>query len=494
MRRRGPSRVQPGEDTSDADLIHGNLSSSEDVYGRLEQQYPYIYGEDDSENVDQARSLVALSNGVISLGTSAPANQEGIISDLRLNVFQPTLRPQNLGSTELLLLGNYVQRFSRSYPTCSEPTNPFLSVFLPLAMQENLAMDSLLLLSSAQATHMRWPGREKDILRLRHKALRGIRELIERRQPPPSTGDLETTKRGIVSETPAVSQNQDNSSPSHLVILACVIMLFLHEKLSGEANWKPHFDFIQKLGIFEHFTPSQPVSGETTGDAFQFFHSLFLYNDLVRATSLDISLSSTVYIDACRRDPRGPPYSRYYFPSLISRISFDDLSVSESDIAVWDGDMTWLPSFALSHSIGRHRSGVRSREDLTLKQLYQTAAIIYMYRRRQSYGVEQFHGELPTVDLSELARQAVDLSELIPISSPFENALLWPLGIAARQLTSAQHHEREVVLRKFEGLEQRLGMRHFQRVRHVLAEEWTVRDSTSHWRGHTRRGNLILLG
>jgi hypothetical protein len=41
---------------------------------------------------------------------------------------------------EALLLDNYIQCFSRTYSTCSDPSNPFLSILLPISMQAALAL------------------------------------------------------------------------------------------------------------------------------------------------------------------------------------------------------------------------------------------------------------------------------------------------------------------------------------------------------------------
>lgn len=487
MRRRGPSKTQFNESAPEVNLPFGNIEGCGDPDIHIDQ------AEDPHEdNLEDGQSFREPgTHGALVLN-----REHNPQSGVGIQNAQLAFMPPPMGNTELLLLGNYVQRFTRSYPTCTEPSNPFLSVFLPLAMQDNLAMNSMLLLSSAQATHVQWTGREKDILRLRQKALSGIREFIGNRQPSSSKMiDLDAASQRSGSDTTIMRLHDSRPSPDRLVLLACAIMLLLHEKISGEATWKPHFEFVQRLGVFEHFNPSQPNPGETTNDALQFFHSLFLYNDLVRATSLDIPMSSTFYLDACDRDPYGPTRSRYYFPSLVARISFDDGSVSESDIGAWDGNMNWLPSFALSRSMESHRPEIESDDELALKRLYQTAAVMYMYRRRHRRGDdERVRGITATTDLSKLARQAIQLSESIPISSPFENALLWPLGIAARELSSAQLHERNVVLRKFEGLEQRLGMRHFQRVRGVLTEEWAARDNEAQWPRQEGPGNLILLG
>ena len=96
-------------------------------------------------------------------GCSQPLHNESVIYDVSTAILQPTFKfkrqtftcmnllPTKLTGNESILMDHYTRRFSRTYPTCSEPANPFLSVLFPLAMESGVVLDALLALSGARS-------------------------------------------------------------------------------------------------------------------------------------------------------------------------------------------------------------------------------------------------------------------------------------------------------------------------------------------------------
>ena len=148
--------------------------------------------------------------------------------------------PRSLDQTESLLLEQYVQRFSREYPTCSGPNNPFPSVLLPLAMESSVVLDSLLSLSGAQRWEHDWAPMEQESLKLRQRALRGCRELLIFNNLSSIVDESRENGRKIPNAAPTPHQatlscrvdtkNDDNV----LFLLASSVLFLLYEKVSGQ--------------------------------------------------------------------------------------------------------------------------------------------------------------------------------------------------------------------------------------------------------------------
>ena len=414
---------------------------------------------------------------------------------------QVSAYPRVFDATESLLLQNYVQRFSRVYPTCSGPGNPFLSILLPLAMRNDVVLDSLLALSGAQRWNDNWAPMEKESLKLRQRALRGCRELLVNDHFGSSSQKPDSTHHRSAVPARVGATSRQNL----LFLLTSSVLFLLYEKVSGEPTWKPHIEFIAQF--FERSMNLLSIDPETSPratEAIRFLHDIFVYNDLVRSTSTQTAPLSKFYLSAIRpngsecfmskllspaTNSQAPSRSRYYFPNLIARLSSGDETVSESDIDAWDGSMSWLPSFALDKSRGdeknsssRLRSGTGIANDCEVtSELYQVSLRIY---RLQVLGRRWINQPRPAVDdkggdsevLQQLAGYAHSLMDLLQEGSVYENALLWPIGIFAKQLTLNQPTERESVIRRLKSLEGRFQMRHFKKVQNVLLRHWAIRD------------------
>lgn len=127
MRRRGPPKSAKTQSSSGAQIV--NTTCSQSIAAAYE-----VYVQD--------RSLLQQNESSISQHTFEIQRQSFTCHHLL---------PANLTGNESILLDHYIQRFSRTYPTCSEPTNPFLSILLPLAMESSVVLDALLALSGTQS-------------------------------------------------------------------------------------------------------------------------------------------------------------------------------------------------------------------------------------------------------------------------------------------------------------------------------------------------------
>lgn len=384
----------------------------------------------------------------------------------------------DLSATDSFLLNRYIQRFSRTYPAFSGPTNPFLSILLPLSTQSRVVLDCLLALSAVQSWENENFAMEKAMLKLRDKALRGCRGLLIQ---------------------------QSKSQMDVTFMLASCVLLLLYEKLAGEGqqNWTPHLHFFAR-SLREHPDLNAwkeditTYGGTSRSDTLRFLTALFYYNDLVHATSLEAPTLSDFYLAgdyAPKLDSdRSISLERFTFPSLITRISAGDLAVTDADIAAWHGRLDWMPSLALTRAPGTsHYEGLEDCEDgQTISELYRIAAMVYRRQRlRQApMATAQLDG-LESFDIActgYLALRATDLLQQLREGSVYETSLLWPIGIIAKELSDENNIARENITSKLQSLEKRFHMRHFGLVRRHLYEYWQAKDQ-----GQPKRSNACIL-
>lgn len=430
---------------------------------------------------------------------------------------QMSAYPRSLDSTESLLLDHYIQTFSREYPTCSGPSNPFLSVFIPLAMKCSMVLDSLLALSGAQRWKDGIGSMNNAMLSLRQRALKATRDLLQTESENHNrlSSFVRSTDEGTNSKVQRPGALLDTKSLSEenlLFILTSSILFLLYEKVSGETTWKPHMEFINQF--FECSLQSLAIEARHSpelAEAVRFLHNIFVYNDLVRSTTLQTKPLSSFYLTATKAVwgkcsplektlfPSGDKEKaafrlRYHYPNLIARLSSGDHSVTEDDIAAWDGSMDWLPSFVLDHNTSDRTKGDQTNncdavpnsdsppdDGAIISELYRTAARIYRQQVLIKVSANGLVHNLlePRCDpqtLPRLAAYAQSLMVSLPLGSSYENALLWPIGIAAKELTVTQVNARSSILLRLQHLETRFQMRHFQKVQDVLRRYWGQRD------------------
>ncbi|KAL2863191.1 Zn(II)2Cys6 transcription factor [Aspergillus lucknowensis] len=404
--------------------------------------------------------------------------------------------PFELERDEFLLLDHYIQRFSKTYPTFSGPTNPFLTVILPLSTKSRVVLDSLLALSGVQTWENGAFAMGEAMLRMRRKALRGCRKLLTQL----NQAEVELDKLST----------WDITGENTIGLFASCMLLLLYEKLVGEEqeNWSPHLSFFARLcpraGV--------PASSSWNG-VFQFLLNLFLYNDLVRSTSLETSTLSDFYLDEMpSMIPeiwQDPNLDRFTFPRLIARISAGDTSVTDADIAAWDGRLDWFPSFALVSSQNLENTVVFDDFFLVLdpcvhciehlippselideklvSRLYRIAAMAYRRQRQRECATSAYP---EAVSSNSLALWAVQLVKLVPEGSSYENTLLWPIGIIAKELTIRDGMERVYIVSRLGTLERQFHMKHFARVKDFLLRFWMAKDQGM----RNNNGCVILLG
>ena len=86
----------------------------------------------------------------------------------------------DLKETESNLLNIYIQWFSRTYPTCSGPENPLLSIFIPLSMRNRAVLDTIPTLTSVQSWTNGVFEMQCPVLRLHRKAIQDCIRLVRR--------------------------------------------------------------------------------------------------------------------------------------------------------------------------------------------------------------------------------------------------------------------------------------------------------------------------
>jgi hypothetical protein len=373
-----------------------------------------------------------------------------------------------------------------------------MTVLLPLSTRSRVVLNSLLALSGVQTWQNGSFGMGEGMLKMREKALRGCRMLLMRLYGPADVGS-QLTKFDTTLST----------SDDVIDLFASCMLLLLYEKLAGEGeeNWSPHLSFIASL--CSH-TGSRVFPSRDEGS--QFLLSLFSYNDLVRSTSLQAPTMSDFYLRgtlSAMRQP-GPTMSRFTFPNLIARISAGDATVTDADIAAWDGKMTWFPSFALVSTDGEDPGYVRSpslsdgqhismnpsiyqieqllpihelTDEKIVSRLYRIAAMVYKRQKAPD-------SLAASDDCSRMALWAVQLLRLLPAGSAFETTLLWPIGIVARELTLADETQRAYLIYRLEALEHRFHMKHFSCVKDFLLSLWVAKD----YGLNNDSSSVILLG
>lgn len=434
---------------------------------------------------------------------------------------------------ESFLLDHYVQRFSRTYPTFSGPSNPFLSILLPLATQHHAVMSAVLALSGAQFEGHTDTGILKATLRARHRALEDCRALLH---------CLSSITNQNCRNFSNASGMEISQTTDILCTLACCICLLLYEKIvgDGKANWMPHLNFLaQVFDRLEVPGNNQILQSIKSGDqqkaAFDFIHHLFLYNDLVHSTARRTSTLSTFYLRSLtecevvymaqlptntiqtpsERHVNKTAHSRFYYPYLVAKISAGDENVSDACIDAWDGRLDWLPSLSvlglqdslklLPTTRGKWRTEKNNLQTPNEFDPHQNSLTIAIYCEtakvylRQCLRCQQGHATTPQSGLApvDLACHTTFLISQLPHGSGYESSLLWPIGIIGPELTLAKSTERQYLLDRLRALEQRFQMKHFQRVREALVEGWnwpSSRPSPNNSHGQRFNADIFLFG
>ena len=388
-------------------------------------------------------------------------------------------------------------------------------------MRNRAILDAVLALSGVQNWENGRFSMEIQMLNLRQQALKGCMNLV---------ADV-MSRSSVTSALPAPS-NIDNalqlitdrsislSDDDILNLLTASNLLFLYELLTGESpgNGAPHLQLFARLFPIRLFSAvnEQNIAGAQQShwnECLQFLSSLFLYNDLIRSTSFGTPILSGLDslsrgdIQCIQRISSGQDTGRFHFPNMIANISSGDTPVTDDDIASWDGRLDWFPSFALvpqearefherlptanaAFVFGPQYSRLESvlfplsfgSDQGVISELYRVAATIYrkQWSLKQllntSTGAPPFGLMMDSQDtqMGNLPSWAIQLISLLPPGSMFENTLLWPVGIVARELIVER--DREYIIFRLTLLEQRFAMKHFHVVKERLKRGWAMAD------------------
>lgn len=439
--------------------------------------------------------------------------------------------PFQLDGDEVQLLSHYIHCFSRTYPTFGGSDNPFLKVVLPLCVENRAVLDAALALSGVQSWENGRFAMEQPMLRIRHQALKGCNQLITKimNQPETQHHASQSSKSGHVPFGIYEQQLSDKRTDLLLLLMACGLLL-LYEKISAESqdSGTRHIEFFTRVfpekALLSFLNESSRENEDDRWkDALSFLSSLFLYNDLIRSTSLQTPTLSRLYYEDKPTVPlnesiqvRDNAYfqsERFLFPSLVARISSGDATVTDEDIAAWGGGLDWFPSYALlppSPSSNRQQvptsntmlvTDVSFRdleklcdyshwdEGTIVSELYRIAATVYRKQNAIQFG----HKNAGDVDswytqMGNLPAWAVALIHQLPPTSILLNTLLWPLSIIAKELTDEV--DRKYVISRLGALEKQFKMRHFFVLRDELIRIWAMRDQGVLYDG----SRLVLFG
>ncbi|KAK1541126.1 hypothetical protein CPAR01_07115 [Colletotrichum paranaense] len=398
------------------------------------------------------------------------------------------------------ILDRYTKFFSTTYPTCKDASNPFLKVLIPLAMRHRTVLDAMLALSCVQSWENGQFTMRATMLRYRAKAIRGCSDLVKKVMSNPEAREdafsqgQNTLIPVITPRTTEIVENDDI-----IPLLATSVLLMLYEKLHGEGkeNGTSHLQLFAQLfpsqlfsNILDRLTQTSKTGYQT--DAMLFLSNSFLYNDLVRSTSLRTTTLSTFYYER----PSSPTIShRFYFPTIIARIGANDMLVSDADIIAWDGTLSWLPSLALQFSGQSEQTDLRLlldssliygptfqkleafvcintwSEEKLISELYRVAALVYR-RQQQPDKSSSAMGSLPG--------WAMEILRLIPPSSPYGTALLWPIALVGPALTDLEH--REYVFSRLQMLERQCKIKTYANIAEHLVNQWGCHDNGSHYK------------
>lgn len=350
------------------------------------------------------------------------------------------------------------------------------------------------------------------MLRLRRRALRGCGELVT---GVISQSDIQNRLKHSSTIDDAAIAIADRVSPSGegggiTYLWATCGLLLLYEKLSGgsQENGSTHLEFFVRLFP----TRLWHEAGDTrSNETMHFLSILFLYNDIIRSTSLRTPTLSTFFLAritadspiSLKEDSQTDDKSRFEYPGLIARMSSGDITITDADIAGWGGRLDWFPSFALLplqvieprerlptsdpafvNNSNYHRLDSFTRpwdwsETIIVSELYRVAATIY---RKQCTLQRRIHGPNDRTLLTDgadtrmgnLPSWAVELIQLLPSTSILMNALLWPVSIIGKELTL--QNERSYIAHQLQSLEKQFKLKTFSAIRDYLMQVCTMWD------------------
>lgn len=442
------------------------------------------------------------------------------------------ISPHPLGLTSLqsMFLDHYLNNFSLKYPTYLDPSNPFLSTLVPLALKNRTVLCAILAIGGIQTGLEGRPDVRAEILVLKGRVLRGCQVLLQHFHPSlyaeyqPARPQKES-EGNTVCEQPGNDHVRDGDEEDDLMLFAGVMLLMVHDKLSGEpySNLKPHLNFAQHFERRNHKKDARKVEFIPPLSAhYQFLRNIFLYNDLLASIASGSStmqdygqdIASPVSgvpdgsVDGERPSMFKLARNRYYLPILLSRIANGGHKVMLADIERWDGNMTWLPSFSstgvveaisVSERQPPSTSIADESEDRLISEIYRNAVKIFYFQRLRKHAekVDENTTSTPFISMANYDSQIQHFNSILltnlrslPLGSAYESSLLFPIGIAAMEIHNTT--EKTYVLTRLQLMEDRFQLYHFCTFREKLSAFWE--SSKSPFVGQHLACDAILLG
>lgn len=428
--------------------------------------------------------------------------------DVVVAVSNPAL-PNSPGMTVLsplepLLWDFYVNFFSRTYPTCSDASNPFLSCLIPIAFQCTPVRHALLAMAALQARHSYDGSIDQEIRRLRRSALAECRKISGRAsgwQPLSSEQSAGAdTHFGFPGAMLILSREEK------LCLVTTAVLMILSGKLAGAnyESFRPHMDFAREFFVFEE-TFGSDLEDMTQTPLYVFLRSLTAYNGLLASLAIGKAVSResgaeqpcAMHIQLPSDQSRAPNQA---FLTILSRISEGVERVSSFEFDQWDGNLDFIPSLALLPP-DAFNDGPGADEDITIREIYRSAGRVYFFqqlRDRQSLPQTLTTLSFPPLiaqkQIEKLITQAIELCRLLGETTRYNTALLFPLGIIAPELRNTS--DRAFVLSKLDLLQRTLHFEHFSGFSKDLIHAWARMDAGSQtlWQNWHPRQKTRLIG
>ncbi|KEF55869.1 uncharacterized protein A1O9_07449 [Exophiala aquamarina CBS 119918] len=533
IKRRGPRKSQQRRSEFTSAISHAHKSCIDEIYASVEgstcdrnylartlttePQHEDFHTLFDTLETDLPYS-VSSPDTFESFTISVPSRIEtSCTTDLPVVVAPPKLfkSPNNnvLSPVEHLLWDYYVNVFSRSYPTCSDANNPFLSCLIPIAFQYPPVRQILLALAALQAKHVFYGTIEQEMHRLRRNALEACQNVSQSASGSQLlAGDTQFPNTNTHFGFSGAMLLLGRSEKLFLVTIAALMILFA--KLSGAPyeSIRSHMDFAREYFVFEETFGSDLKSISQT-PLYVFLHSLVSYNEMLVRLVMRKPLLETGKMPL-RVQPSSDQSTRPQktFLTLLSRTIEMVEEVSFAEFDEWDGNLDFIPSYSMNS--GRSDSSPLPQpmneypdldEDFTIQEIYRAAGRIYYLQQVRDRWSGPYASTTVGVppraaqnQIDTLASHAMDLLRTLAENTRYNTALLLPLGIIGPELRSSSN--RAFLLSKLDSLHQTLYFDHYSAFSRDLILSWAKVDaeerpnyplSSQNW---LRNRSVLLIG
>ena len=404
---------------------------------------------------------------------------------------------------ELHLWDYYINRFARTYPTCRDDDNPFLTCLIPVALKFRPVKCAMLAIAGSQNKQSRTPHLRRAISRFTKEAITECLHISRR-----AGGHLLSS-----SDFPLATETAeaDFGFPADMLLLAsmdkiCLVttalLLVLLAKLSGDScsSLRTHLQFAEAYFSFE-----DNYGYDHQGHLYVFLRSLFNYNQLLALIANPTPDATPYHSNQASQIGIGTPHIQQNYSTLLHRISSAVQDVSLSELDSWHGDLDFIPSLstsdktdttalhpgALAHNPPPPSSSPCMYDGISnsagqlalLRELYRTVGQVYFFQQlRDRQGLPNtlttyaFPPFIAHENIEKLVTLAVNILQRFPKASSYNSALLMPLGIIASELRS--NHTQGVVLERLDLLQNEFHFEHFGMIRQDFLEEWASAQST----------------